>query len=139
MSSGRVRSAVCLCCLYAAVAGAGEILILQPAPPESRPSDRAKEAAREVGEEAREYLRPSAEGTVDGTTVILRSAPPRESERLQQRARSYIAPGGAQARKDCVVTVGSQVGTIGEGAGAARSGSVLETGTSNVNSQAKCR
>jgi hypothetical protein len=169
------------CLIYAAMAGAGEILILQPAPgdganrnareserlmdkarqhagkpaagmttiilgdepAQKRNSDRTREASQEASQEARDYLRPSpGEGVVEGTTVILRPVPVRESERLQQRARSYVAPVNSPhavaGRKDCVGNVGNQIGMIGEGAGATR-GNVLERGSSSVEVQGPCR
>jgi hypothetical protein len=165
-------------CFYAAVAGAGEILILQPPPGDNasrnareseramdkarqhagkagtgmttiiigdeqpaqkRNLDRTREAAQEASQEAREYLRSSSgDGSVEGTTIMLRPVPVRETERLQQRARSYVAPVNAGVRKDCGGNVGNQIGMIGEGTGAIR-GNVLERGSSSVEVQGPCR
>jgi hypothetical protein len=168
-------------CLYAAMVGAGEILILQPAPGDGanrnareseramdkarqhagkpaagmttiilgdepvqrRNLDRTKEAAHEASEEAREYLRPSpGDGAGEGTAIIVRPMPVREGERLQQRARSYVAPVNSPqlvgGRKECAGNVGNQIGMIGEGAGAIR-GNVLERGSSSVEVQGPCR
>lgn len=175
-----VRMLIWSGCLVAAAAGAGEILILQPAPGEGqsrtareseramesarqhagksgsgmttiilgddagqrRNLDRTKEAAQDAAQEAREYLRPvPTDGSGEATTVILRSAPVRESERLQQRARSYVVPANsptAAGRRDCTSSVGNQIGMIGEGTGATR-GNVLERGTSSVEVQGPCR
>lgn len=178
MTSRLGRTVLGMACLYAAVVGAGEILILQPAPGDNasraareseramdkarqhagkagagmttiiigdeqpaqkRNLDRTKEAAQEASQEAREYLRPnSGEGMGEGTTVIVRPVPLRETERLQQRARSYVAPVNAGVRKDCVGNVGNQIGMIGEGTGAVR-GNVLERGSSSVEVQGPCR
>ncbi len=178
MTSRFGRALLLMVCLYAAVVGAGEILILQPAPGDNasrtareseramdkarqhagkagsgmttiiigdeqpaqkRNLDRTKEAAQEAAQEAREYLRPSSgDGAADGTTVIVRPVPVRETERLQQRARSYVAPVNAGARRDCGGNVGNQIGMIGEGAGAIR-GNVLERGSSSVEVQGPCR
>jgi hypothetical protein len=183
MTSRLVQTLIWLGCLYAAVVGAGEILILQPAPGDGqsrnareseramdnarqhagkagagmttiilgdepgqkRNLDRSKEAAQDASQDAREYLRPTpGDRSDDGTTVILRTAPVRESDRLQQRARSYVTPNAPSAanavvvRKDCVSNVSTQIGMIGEGSGATR-GNVLERGTSSVDAQGQCR
>ena len=185
MTSRLAQALIWSGCLYAVVVGAGEILILQPAPGDgqsrnSRESERAmdkarqhggkhgsgmttiilgdepaqkrdlersKEAAQDASREAREYLRPvPGDGMGEGTAVILRTVPVRESERLQQRARSYVAPNvvannppnSVAVRKECVTSASSQIGMIGEGPGATR-GNVLERGTSSVDAQGQCR
>jgi hypothetical protein len=106
---------------------------------QKRDADRNREASQDASDDARDYLRTApADGYGDGGgTVILRTAPVRESERLQQRARSYIAPNAAPTRRDCSSNVSSQIGVIGEGPGATR-GNVLERGTSSVDAQG-CR
>lgn len=183
MTAQFVRGLIGSGCLYlcVAVVGAGEILILQPAPGDSqnrsareseramdsarqrvgkqgagmttiivgddpaqkRDFDRSKEAAQEASRDAREYLKPvPGDGVAEGgTTIILRSAPIKDTERLQQRARSYVVPNttpAAAGRKDCGGNVSSQIGMIGEGAGSAR-GNVHERGTSSVDAQGQCR
>lgn len=124
-----LQLAACLCGLAASPAGGGEILILQQAP---------KDPAREAAAEAREHQRPAETRAANGP-VILRAAPLRESERQQLKAQSWIVPGGPAQRRDCVIVVGSQVGTIGEGSGASRSGNVVESGTTSVNAEVQCR
>lgn len=129
---------------HAGKAGSGmTTIIVGDEPTQRRSIDRTKEAAQDAGQEARDYLRPvPADGSAEAGTVILRTAPVRESERLQQRARSYVVPASstnsAAGRKDCVSAVGNQIGMIGEGAGATR-GSVHERGSSSVEVQGPCR
>lgn len=102
---------------------------------------RSAARAEEASQDARDYLRPSPSGmSGEGATVILRSVPLSESERMQQRARTYVVPPPAPvARKDCSANAANQLGMIGEGQGATRSGTVSERGSSNVNSQGQCR
>ena len=66
-----------------------------------------------------------------GTTIILRAAPPSETEKLRQKARNYLAPESAvRGGKNCEVA--NTVGTIGEGVGTEHSSNVIEKGNSAV-------
>lgn len=102
----------------------------------TRPLDKTEQSIRD----AQNYLQgseaPGAAGT-EGTTIILRAAPPSEAERLRQKARSYAAPAtAARSGRNCG-EVSTQVGMIGEGPGAERSANVSEKGNSAVNVNCK--
>lgn len=99
-----------------------------------RPLDRTERSMRD----ARDYLRPGGDAqSADNATVILRAAPPSEAERMRQKARSYVTPpGGARTGKNCAEAT-TQVGMIGEGAGAERSANVIEKGNYSVTTGCK--
>jgi len=98
---------------------------------DSRLRDHTDQSIRD----AQDYLRPGSgedgmSGT-GGTTIILRAAPPSETEKLRQKARSYLAPeSAARGGKNCEVA--NTVGTIGEGVGTEHSSNVIEKGNSAV-------
>lgn len=100
--------------------------------------ERALDRTEKSMREARDYLRPGGDAqSADGATVILRAAPPSEAERMRQKARSYVTPsGGARMGKNCAEAT-TQVGMIGEGAGAERSGNVVEKGNYSVTTGCK--
>ncbi len=115
-------------------------VILSDDPGGIAPSDRNRDSALDSGNEARDYLRtPSASSRTSdsGGTVMLRAAPVREGEYLQQRARSYVAPTNS-GRQCNGGNAGSQIGSIGEGPNAIK-GNVMERGTNNVDAQGNCR
>lgn len=98
---------------------------------------RAPSKAEQASREAREYLSPPVSGAPvagDGTTVILRAVPLTEAERSRMKARSYVTPSVASKTTKQGSTATNQVGTIGDGPNAER-GSVVERGTSSVNSR----
>lgn len=102
----------------------------------SRPLDKAEQSIRD----AQDYLR-SGSGSagmsgMGGTTVILRAVPPSETEKLRQKARSYVAPENAGRTVTCG-EVSNTVGTIGGLAGNERTSSVSEKGNSAVNVNCK--
>ena len=112
--------------------GATPVVIEEGAP--ARPLDRNEQSIRD----AQNYLRSgsSTSGT-EGTTIILRSAPPSETEKLRQKARSYIAPATASRTGKNCGEASTSVGMIGEGAGAEHSANVVEKGNSAVNVNCK--
>ena len=156
----------CLALLGPLAAGAGEIVILQPggdatgveraatrSATEARHYQNGTEApllieegtvvrneAERASDDAQYYLRESSEGEPfagDGTTIILRAVPPGEAERLRQRARALVAPPAQPNRVRQCTEVANSVGMVGEGAGAQRSNSVIESGGSAVNLNCK--
>lgn len=121
------------------VAGQPTILLVDPASAQATgrlinplsPEERSRR-------EAREYLDPPPVYHDEGT-VILRAAPLTEAEKSRLRARSAVAPAKpAAAASDKNCTASSEIGTIGEGAGAVR-GNVSERGVSSVNISSSCR
>ena len=100
--------------------------------------DRSEQSIRD----AQDYLRPGSGVSGSGansTTVILRSAPPGETEKLRSKARSYIASDNpARPGKNCSEVVNT-VGTIGEGSSSDRNivVNVSEKGNSSVNVDCK--
>lgn len=117
---------------YGGKGGAAPVVIEEGAP--ARPFDKTEQSIRD----AQGYLRPGAETpATDGVTIILRSAPTSETEKLRQKARAQIAPSNpSRSATPCTNSVNT-VGTIGEGAGAERSAHVVEKGNSAVNTQCK--
>lgn len=97
-------------------------------------SRRSLDNAEQSIHDAQDYLRPGG-GTGNHSApgdaaVILRATPQSDTERLRQKARSYIADNPARSGKTCEVV--NTVGTIGEGSGAERSTNVIEKGNSAV-------
>lgn len=112
--------------------GSAPVVIEEGAP--ARPLDRNEQSIRD----AQDYLRSGsgASGT-EGTTIILRGAPPSETEKLRQKARSYIAPANAPRTGRNCGEASTSVGMIGEGAGAEHGANVVEKGNSAVNVNCK--
>lgn len=97
-------------------------------------TSRAAENAEHSIQDAQDYLRPGggaagSSGT-GGTTVILRATPQSDTEKLRQKARSYVAENPARSGKVCEVA--NTVGTVGDGGSADRGSSVIEKGNSAV-------
>ncbi|OHC65393.1 MAG: hypothetical protein A2040_02695 [Rhodocyclales bacterium GWA2_65_19] len=112
--------------------GATTVVIEEGAP--ARPLDKNEQSIRD----AQDYLRSGsgASGT-EGTTIILRAAPPSETEKLRQKARSYVAPANTPRTDRNCGEASTSVGMIGEGAGAEHSANVVEKGNSAVNVNCK--
>lgn len=94
---------------------------------------RLQDSTEQSIRDAQDYLRPatgSATPDTGGTTVILRAAPT-ETEKVRQKARSYVVPeAGSKTVATC--EVGNTVGTIGGVAGNERTTNVIEKGNSAV-------
>ena len=118
---------------YAAGKGGATPVVIEEGAP-TRPLDRNEQSIRD----AQDYLRSgSGASGKESTTIILRAAPPSETEKLRQKARSYIAPANApRTGKNCG-DASISVGTIGEGVGAEHSANVVEKGNSAVNVNCK--
>lgn len=112
---------------YAGKSSGGTVIVDEKG--KERLLDRTEQSMRE----ARDYQRQGADAQgVENTTVILRAAPPSEAERMRQKARSYANPQAAsKSGKNCS-EASTQVGMIGEGAGAERSANVVEKGNYSV-------
>lgn len=95
-----------------------------------RQLDKTERAMRE----AQDYLRSGGEAPAGSTegTVTLRAAPLSDAERARLKARSYAAGDAPRTTRNCSEAAATQVGMIGEGAGAAKSGNVVEKGNSAV-------
>lgn len=95
--------------------------------------DKTEQSIRD----AQDYLRPSSgasgmSGMGGATTIILRAAPPSETEKARQKARSYVAPENAGRAVTTCGEVANTVGTIGGATGGERTSSVIEKGNSAV-------
>lgn len=119
---------------YGGTGGAVPVIIDETG--EVRSLDKTEQSIRD----AQDYVRPGggADGMagMGGTTIILRAAPPSETEKLRQKARSYAAPDAARSGKTCAGAANT-VGTIGEGVGTEQSSNVSEKGNSTVNPNCK--
>jgi hypothetical protein len=117
---------------YGGKGGPPPLVIEEGAPPGA--FDKTEQSIRD----AQHYLRsggeaPATEGT---TTIILRSAPLGDAEKLRQKARAQVAPPHPSRNAAPCASGMNTVGVIGEGASAERS-NVVEKGNSAVNTQCK--
>ena len=118
---------------YATGKGGSTPVVIEEGAP-ARALDKNEQSIRD----AQDYLRSgSGASGRDDTTIILRSAPPSETEKLRQKARSYVAPANAPRTGRNCGDVSISVGTIGEGPGAERSANVVEKGNSAVSVNCK--
>lgn len=97
--------------------------------------DRGNNAERS-SRDAQDYLRPavSQPQTDENLTIILRNAPPSESEKSRQKAAAYLQPSGSSSTSRCG-EVALTVGTIGDQTVVDRNvkTSVTERGNSAIN------
>lgn len=111
-------------------AGTGGTAVVVDDGKSPRPLDKTERAMRD----AQEHLRSGGDTSASGTdgTVTLRAAPLSDAERARLKARAYATGEAPRTTRNCSEAA-TQVGMIGEGAGAAKSGNVVEKGNSAVN------